>query len=89
MCRDLRATYRSAGWKQVVWCNGLISGGSQRGGGEEQGFGVLSAQARFIASRLTCYHYPAAIAVKCITGFIVAIKSSLSHIKSPKKTTTL
>lgn len=72
-----------------MWCSGLISGGSQRGGGEEQGFGVLSAQARFIASRLTYYHYPAGTTVKCITGFIVAIISSLSHIKSPKKTITL
>lgn len=61
----------------MVWCSGLTSGGSQRGGGEEQSFGVLSAQAVFIAGHLAYYHSPAANFVMCITGFTVAIKSSL------------
>jgi hypothetical protein len=72
----------------VLWCSGLTSGGSQRGGGEEQSFGVLSARAVFIAGHLAYCHSPAANFVMCITGSTVAIKSSLSHIKSPLQTTT-
>jgi len=72
----------------MVWCSGLTSGESQRGGGEEQSFGVLSAQAMFKAAHLAYCHSPTAIFEMYITEFTVAIISSLSHIRSPMQTTT-